>query len=118
MKQTLLERARSVDGLAGRLAAHQPSVRLAMLRARLDAARRSLRRQALHNLDGRRQRLQDLARTLNAVSPLEVIARGYAVLTLPDESQAVSSVSQVGPGEAITARLKDGRLDCTVRAVR
>jgi exodeoxyribonuclease VII large subunit len=118
MKQTLLERARSVDGLAGRLAAHQPSVRLAMLRARLDAARRSLRRQALHNLEGRRQRLQDLARTLNAVSPLEVIARGYAVLTLPDESQAVSSVSQVGPGEAITARLKDGRLDCTVQAVR
>ncbi|MGD2129754.1 MAG: exodeoxyribonuclease VII large subunit [Lysobacterales bacterium] len=118
MKQTFLERARSVDGLGGRLAAHQPSVRLAMLRTRLDAVRRSLGRQALRNLDGRRQRLRDLARTLNAVSPLEVIARGYAVLSLPDESLVISSVRQVEPGEAITARLKDGRLDCTVQAIR
>ena len=64
----------------------------------------------------RQQRLSALARTLHAVSPLPTLDRGYAILTRA-EGKGVSSVSEVSPGDEITARLRDGTLEATVRKV-
>ena len=56
-------------------------------------------------------------RTLHAVSPLDVIGRGYAVLTAPDSGAVISSVKQVSSGDPLDAQLTDGKLRCTVDAV-
>ncbi len=59
-------------------------------------------------------RLSALARALNAVSPLEVLQRGYAILF--DESGVVlRSARGVAAGAALTARLHDGELPLVVR---
>ncbi len=83
--------------------------RTATARRRLTAATRSL----LARAEGA---LQQRARTLNAVSPLGVLARGYAVV-LNEAGIPVASIADVTPGDALTAQLQDGRVRSTVADV-
>ena len=69
------------------------------------AAIRTLQRDAL--------RLRALARSLEAVSPLATVARGYALITKEDGT-LVRSVTQVQPGERVDAQVGDGRLTLRV----
>ena len=50
---------------------------------------------------------------LDAMSPLKVLSRGYA-MTTKEQGEVVRSVKQVEPGERITINLSDGRLSTTV----
>lgn len=50
---------------------------------------------------------------LDAMSPLKVLSRGYA-MTTKEQGEVVRSVKQVEPGERITISLSDGRLSATV----
>ncbi len=51
---------------------------------------------------------------LDALSPLKVLSRGYAVATSADGS-IINSVSQAKVGDDILLTLSDGKLDCTVK---
>ncbi len=51
---------------------------------------------------------------LDALSPLKVLARGYAYATLPATGAIVKSIAQVEPGDALALRLADGNLMTTV----
>jgi exodeoxyribonuclease VII large subunit len=82
--------------------------RLAALRGRPQAAmQRLLERDAL--------RLRGLARSLEAVSPLATVARGYSILTRSDDGALVRQVDQVQPGDALQARVGDGVIDVQVK---
>ena len=84
----------------------------------MSAARRSMDRAAISAVIARREQLQQLARTLNAVSPLETLGRGYAIVLEADSGRTVSSTSQVQPGDRLTTRVKDGSLESTVDSVQ
>jgi exodeoxyribonuclease VII large subunit len=56
------------------------------------------------------------AAQLESLSPLAVLARGYAA-AYDGAGQILSSIRVVRPGDAIRVRLKDGSLGCTVREV-
>lgn len=58
------------------------------------------------------KRLAALTAKLDALSPLKVLSRGYA-LALQDACP-LTSVSQVEPGDTLTLRLADGTLGCQV----
>ncbi len=89
---------------AGRL--EQLERRGADLGRRLEAAWQRAR-------ERRRQRLVELARALHAISPLDVLKRGYAILF--DESGTVlRSVHDTRPGTTLRARLADGELPLRV----
>jgi exodeoxyribonuclease VII large subunit len=53
---------------------------------------------------------------LDALSPLDVLRRGYAIATRED-GRAVRTSDDVRPGELIHVRVRDARLDATVQAV-
>lgn len=91
----------------------QPERRLAQLRTRLEAL--ALRPQACiaRHLQRDAMKLRGVVRSLEAISPLATVARGYAIVTRPDGS-VVRSVTQVGPGDAVQARLADGELKLRV----
>jgi exodeoxyribonuclease VII large subunit len=118
VRRLLETRALRLDTLTQRLATRRPERTLAALGERVGAARRSLDRLALEAVRARRQRLRELARTLHAVSPLEVIGRGYAVITAAVTGSVVSSVAQLKQGDRLEARLADGSLLCTVDSIR
>jgi len=111
------QQAVTLKNLSRRLSVHQPGRKLSELASRIDIARRSLERSMSGAVTAKQQQLIDLARTLNAVSPLQTIGRGYAVITSADSGDVISSVSQVEAGDSVSAQLKDGKLDCTVDTV-
>uniref|UniRef100_UPI0028D3C638 exodeoxyribonuclease VII large subunit n=1 Tax=uncultured Stenotrophomonas sp. TaxID=165438 RepID=UPI0028D3C638 len=74
---------------------------------RVDAAMaRQLQRDTL--------RLRALARSMEAVSPLATVARGYAILTREEDGRLVRSPLDVAPGDALKARVQDGVIDVVV----
>jgi exodeoxyribonuclease VII large subunit len=62
-----------------------------------------------------RARWRGLDQALHTVSPLAVLARGYAVVTNP-AGQVVRSVSQVQPGDALRVRVSDGEFETTAKS--
>jgi exodeoxyribonuclease VII large subunit len=80
--------------------------RLDELRQRMDRAVRAKLARAEHQL-------QHAAARLQALSPLNVLARGYS-LTRSAEGHVIASADQARPGEAIEILLADGMLTATV----
>ena len=52
-----------------------------------------------------RQRLSLLGGRLDALSPLKVMARGYAVVFLEEDARLVRSAKDVRPGDSLSIRL-------------
>ena len=64
-------------------------------------------------LGKRRERLTALAAGLDAMSPLKVLGRGYAIAQR-DDGSAIVSTADVSCGDQITLTLLDGSLHCRV----
>lgn len=60
-------------------------------------------------------RLATAAGKLDALSPLHVLSRGYALVSRDDV--AILSAGEVKPADNLSLRLHDGTLDCRVVAV-
>ncbi|KRG41676.1 exodeoxyribonuclease [Stenotrophomonas panacihumi] len=95
------------------LRAHDPARQLATLRQRLAALR--LQPPMAARLRHDTLRLQSLARSLEAVSPLATVARGYAIVSHAD-GRVVRSAEEVAPGERLDARVADGVIAVRVEA--
>lgn len=63
----------------------------------------------------RRARLKELSRQLEVLSPLAVLARGYAVVYREGAAAPIVSASGVRMGERIRVRLHEGELSAVVR---
>jgi exodeoxyribonuclease VII large subunit len=59
--------------------------------------------------------LRNSARRLETLSPLAVLARGYAVCWTDDRSRVVRDADDVRPGDSVQVTLAKGELDCQVR---
>ncbi len=90
---------------------HTAVTQLAPLRARLDAA--WVRAEAAV-----RARLESATRTLNAISPLALMDRGYSVVTRADSGALVRHSADAPVGSEIEARLLDSVLVAKVTARR
>ncbi len=102
--------SQKLDHLAHRLRQQHPGQRLAQHRKLLQQASHRLRLAATRIIPERRRILQNLARTLNAVSPLPTLARGYAIVTDAQSGVAISSVEDVQPKQALITQLHDGQI--------
>ena len=116
-RRQLGERHSYLEALSRRLHVHHPGRMLPQLVSRVSNAEQSLYRLVRNELRQRRQSLHDLARTLNAVSPLETIGRGYAVVTSTRSGEVISNTRQAKTGQAITTQLRDGRLMSVVESL-
>ena len=72
-----------------------------------------LNQQAEIALHRRKSHVAELARSLSAVSPLQVLARGYSI-TANDSGQILRSVSDTRPGEKLVSTLADGKITSTI----
>jgi len=101
---------------AARLQLAHPARRLPVLSRDLHRLRRRLLAVWAQSAQRDARRVAALARALQAVSPLNVLQRGYAILFDPDGT-VLRSVKGAVPGMAVTARLQDGELAFQVRDV-
>ncbi len=88
-----------------------------LLRRRLNACEVPLLRYP-SRIERERERLAAAVSTLNAVSPLSVLSRGYAIAfsRIRNRRKPILDSMAVQVGEAIEVQLKKGRLECTVDA--
>lgn len=109
----LNQRRERLVRLETRLAAQHPGRTLALLGQRLDSLTERLPRAMRDVLKDRRQRFQAQLQTLQIVSPLATLARGYSIL-LDEQGQAIRSAEQTRNGQRLTARLNEGELQVRV----
>jgi exodeoxyribonuclease VII large subunit len=93
-----------------------PALRLQALRQRLEVRCNALAQAGRHGLTLRRNRLQLAKRTLDAVSPLATLARGYAIVE-DAQGHVVVDASTLKPGDQIEARLARGRVAARVERI-
>jgi exodeoxyribonuclease VII large subunit len=91
----------------------RPERRLALLRERLQALRGRPRAAAARQLQHEALRLRGLARSLESVSPLATVARGYAILRRAD-GRIVRATGDAPVGTALDATIADGMLKLRV----
>jgi exodeoxyribonuclease VII large subunit len=102
--------------LARRLELTHPRTRLAARAQRLDELEARLGRALRRELADARARLGAAARTLNAVSPLATLERGYAIVTRAD-GRVVRAARDVAPGDEVRSRTAAGSFAATVTVV-
>jgi exodeoxyribonuclease VII large subunit len=111
--QRVVAARRRLDGLGARLGTHDPQRRLARLRAGLAEQGRRLAAQRGALTAARRTRLAGLGGRLRALSPLNVLDRGYAIVRTP-EGGVVTDAAAAAAGDALQVRLRRGALDVRV----
>lgn len=63
-----------------------------------------------------RDHLKSTIRTLDALSPLQVMLRGYGLVYEKNQEQIIRSVQEVRIGDEIHVRIQDGHFNCTVQS--
>ena len=81
-------------------------------RQRLDAQRGRLPLALKHRTAEQRGRLGRLSAGLDALSPLKVLGRGYAIARRGGD--VVSSIAQAEPGDKLEVLVSDGTLSCVI----
>ena len=90
-----------------------PTAQIDLRRMELDHMRKLLSAAEEHELAGHRERFVRLTAALDAMSPLRVLTRGYAIAN-DSEGKSIRSVETLRPGDRIRLTLADGRADCRV----
>jgi exodeoxyribonuclease VII large subunit len=99
--------------LTSRLRRQDIAVRIATTHRRLQTATQRLQNVATHGIVANRSRLIRACTRLEALSPLAVLNRGYALVYAADGT-LLRSAAGTKPGDAIRARLGQGTLEATV----
>ncbi len=112
MKRDLARRRQLLD----RLKPRDPRRKVIEARQRCDELETRLENAATRYMDRKKHILENRAGRLNALSPLAVLGRGYA-LALKD-GHAVRSVNELREGDTVEIRLHQGSAETRVTRVR
>jgi len=115
--RALDQRHKTLLGYATRLAQCSPEAQLARAREQLARAEHALVQHATGRLATHKQRLTDLAATLDSVSPYAVLQRGYALLREPHTHAVLTRAAQLSANQSIEIVLVDGTLRATITEV-
>ncbi len=116
MGRRLAQHRRTLTRLAGSRAMTEPAAYFQYKRMALDRQYQRLTGGLERNLSQRKERLARLAASLDALSPLKVLGRGYAIARKEDGT-LISSVRDGNPGERFRLRLSDGGLNCKIESI-
>ncbi len=111
----LARRDRTFRALRLRLESRDLRRSLSNIRNRLTTADSQLGGAVRHSRHRAESQLSSLAGRLGNLSPLAVLARGYAVCWNEDRTVVVRAASAVRPGDRVHVRLHEGEIECEVR---
>ena len=112
MDNTLLAASRAVDNRVNGLLLYSPKTLIKRHQERIKSLEDALRRQIRASLEHETTRFRQAAALLNAVSPLNILGRGYAVVTRLPDNKILRSRSEASPGDRLRLTLHDGKIDC------
>lgn len=120
LEQTMTHRISLVQtqlsATSQRLLSASPATQINQYRQnRLDLVAR-LNRGIQQNFVQQRQRVAELAQSLDYLSPLKIMGRGYSYVTAND--QVISKVTQVHPGDSVVMHLTDGQATAKIDTIQ
>jgi len=107
-------RRTAVLRLSARLLHRAPLARVRVAQMQCRHLYERIERESVRRLDQHRDRLQQLTQSLESLSPLRTLARGYAVATDARTGAVLRDATLVRSGDTINVRLARGRLRCAV----
>ena len=113
MEARLMEARLRLDRCRSSRALRDPMAMIQDRRMLLDFDQKRMDGGLHRRLAGERERFAALTAKLDALSPLKVLGRGYAMVSGPGGT-VLSSAGQARVGDKLTLRLRDGSLGCTV----
>lgn len=113
MENRMEQARRELSRLSGSRAMQDPANYIQDRRMLLDYQSRRLAHGLNTVMAGGRERFARLAASLDALSPLKVLGRGYSLVQTP-AGEVVASIASVQTGDHLRVRLADGELDCHV----
>ncbi len=116
LRAGVMEKRQRLDTATTRLWRENPRHRLEALRSHAATLRQRLSTAISARLGTLDQRLALASRTLDAVSPLATLGRGFAVVSRADDGSLLRDASQAPVGTEIEARLSKGKLRARVTA--
>jgi exodeoxyribonuclease VII large subunit len=94
-----------------------PGMRVGLLRARVTALEQRLIAAQRGQVRHEREEVERLTATLQALSPLGVLARGYSICRHQADGRVIREAQAAAPGMHVDITLWQGSLQCTVDAV-
>lgn len=116
VKKQLDQRRARLEELSSRRCLRDPGAYVDLKRQMLDGLTEQMLSRFERRLEGGRREFVRLASSLDALSPLRVLGRGYAVAT-DQTGAALTDAGQVSPGDRLSLYLSRGGLDCIVDKV-
>jgi len=114
---TMLDRlSQRLDVLRAKRVLADPSASIDNRRIELDHMRERLGAAAERDFAAKRQSFVKLAASLDAMSPLRVLSRGYSITT-GKSGRAVRRAAELAPGDIVRVRFAEGRADCVVETI-
>lgn len=117
MRTKIGQLRQQVNSLSGSRVLRNPQELLAVQRMRIDGLTMRLSDCIKRRLADDGARLAELSGRLHALSPLEVLSRGYGIACAAD-GRAISSVEQAQKGDKLSLRLQDGQIECLVERAK
>jgi exodeoxyribonuclease VII large subunit len=114
----LTRRQQRRDALMGRLRECAPLPQLHEHELRRQYLAIRLLAQGRRSIELAEARLGQALGTLNTLSPLATLARGYAIVEATDSGTIVRDAATLRPGDTVRARLARGQIDCRVEKIR
>lgn len=105
-----------LDGLATRRVFARPFQRVHDELTRLDELDGRLQQAIRQHVASLRQKLHVTAATLDALSPLKVLGRGYSITRRTENGELIKAADQLAIGERITTMLARGQLTSRVES--
>ena len=116
VKKLAALRAR-LDGISTKRVMRDPSAAIDDRRILLDRCRDRLIGAQEHINAEKRHEYIRLTAALDAMSPLKVLSRGYAIVS-GASGDVIKSINAIDKGDTVSVRFSDGTADCEVASVR
>lgn len=113
LRRNLSQHCRDLERLGKSRCLSQPESMFRDRRLQIDYQGQRMAHGLHQSLAREKERLGRLAAALDAMSPLKVLGRGYAIAALPD-GRVVTSVQSVNEGDRLAVRIEDGTLQCRI----
>jgi len=117
LRQQALRGRMRLESLSSRRVLTRPFDQLHERAALVDEYGERMRRGMRRSLEGCQQRVALLANSLDALSPLRVLARGYSITRLKQSGELVRSSDQLRSGDEVETTLASGRVVSRVESV-
>ena len=114
IRHDLATRARNLEVTRSRLLQRSPAIGVQRSMQRLSALKQRLSGSGRSAVDRLNVRLRLAARTLDSVSPLATLDRGYAIVSDDETGAILTDAAKIKPGSDIRAQLAHGMLQATV----